>query len=90
VSCFPNFIWVIFTKVHDPTPLGRFSNHTTDFNCFHFVQEAAASSLVMKLQLMIAKLNSALEDQCAAVVQSVPRVIGKRGAAGAGGRVAEG
>jgi len=38
-------------------------------------KEAAASSLVMKLQIMIAKLNSALEDQCAAVVQSIPRVI---------------
>eukprot|EP00090_Calanus_glacialis_P007990 TRINITY_DN16360_c0_g1_i1.p1 TRINITY_DN16360_c0_g1~~TRINITY_DN16360_c0_g1_i1.p1 ORF type:complete len:756 (-),score=324.33 TRINITY_DN16360_c0_g1_i1:133-2346(-) len=42
-------------------------------------KEAAASSLVMKLQLMIAKLNSALEDQCAAVVQSVPRVIREAG-----------
>jgi len=42
-------------------------------------KETAASSLVMKLQLMIAKLNSALEDQCAAVVQSVPRVIREAG-----------
>jgi len=42
-------------------------------------KEAAASSLVMKLQLMIAKLNSALEDQCSAVVQSVPRVIREAG-----------
>jgi len=42
-------------------------------------KEAAASSLVMKLQLMIAKLNSALEDQCAAVVQSVPRVVREAG-----------
>ena len=33
----------------------------------------------MKLQLMIAKLNSALEDQCAAVVQSIPRVIRQAG-----------
>jgi len=38
-------------------------------------KEEAAASLVMKLQLMIAKLNSALEDQCNAVVQSIPRVI---------------
>ena len=36
-------------------------------------KEEAAASLVMKLQLMIAKLNSALEDQCNAVVQSIPR-----------------
>ena len=39
------------------------------------LKEEAAASLVMKLQLMIAKLNSALEDQCGAVVQSIPRVI---------------
>lgn len=38
-------------------------------------KEEAAASLVMKLQLMIAKLNSALEDQCGAVVQSIPRVL---------------
>ena len=38
-------------------------------------KEEAAASTVMKLQLMIAKLNSALEDQCNAVVQSIPRVI---------------
>ena len=38
-------------------------------------KEEAAGSLVMKLQLMIAKLNSALEDQCNAVVQSVPRSV---------------
>merc|ERR1719173_386908 len=29
----------------------------------------------MKLQLMIARLNSALEEQCSAVVQSVPRIV---------------
>jgi len=38
-------------------------------------KEAVAGSLVMKLQLMIARLNTALEEQCAAVVTSVPRVI---------------
>ncbi|XP_023342815.1 conserved oligomeric Golgi complex subunit 7 [Eurytemora carolleeae] len=38
-------------------------------------KEAAASSLVMKLQLMISKLNIALEDQCQTVVQSIPRVV---------------
>jgi len=38
-------------------------------------KEAAAGSLVMKLQLMIARLNSALEEQCSAVVQSVPRIV---------------
>ena len=42
-------------------------------------KEEVAGSLVMKLQLMIAKLNSALEDQCNAVVQSVPRVIREAG-----------
>ena len=38
-------------------------------------KEVAAGSLVMKLQLMIARLNSALEEQCAGVVQAVPRVV---------------
>jgi len=38
-------------------------------------KEAAASSLVMKLQLMISRLNTALEDQCHNVVQSIPRVV---------------
>ena len=38
-------------------------------------KEAAAGSLVMKLQLMIARINSALEEQCSAVVQSVPRIV---------------
>ena len=42
-------------------------------------KEEVAGSLVMKLQLMIAKLNTALEDQCNAVVQSVPRVIREAG-----------
>ena len=38
-------------------------------------KEAAAGSLVMKLQLMIARINTALEEQCSAVVQSVPRIV---------------
>jgi len=38
-------------------------------------KEAAASSLVLKLQLMISKLNTALEDQCQQVVQSIPRIV---------------
>jgi len=42
-------------------------------------KEEVAGSLVMKLQLMIAKLNTALEDQCNAVVQSVPRVTREAG-----------
>ena len=40
---------------------------------FILFQESAAGSLVMKLQLMISKLNTALEDQCHNVVQSIPR-----------------
>eukprot|EP00088_Acartia_fossae_P004952 TRINITY_DN12166_c0_g1_i12.p1 TRINITY_DN12166_c0_g1~~TRINITY_DN12166_c0_g1_i12.p1 ORF type:complete len:737 (-),score=171.86 TRINITY_DN12166_c0_g1_i12:311-2521(-) len=38
-------------------------------------KEAAASSLVLKLQLMISKLNGALEDQCQQVVHSIPRIV---------------
>ena len=38
-------------------------------------KEEAAASLVMKLQLMIARINTALEEQCSAVVQSVPRIV---------------
>jgi len=38
-------------------------------------KEQAASSLVLKLQLMISKLNTALEDQCQQVVQSIPRIV---------------
>ena len=38
-------------------------------------REAAAGSLVMRLQLMIARVNSALEEQCQGVVQAVPRVV---------------
>ena len=39
------------------------------------VQEAAAGSLVMKLQLMITRLNTVLEDQCGAVLAGVPRTV---------------
>ena len=42
-------------------------------------KEDVAGSLVMRLQLMIAKLNTALEDQCNAVVQSIPRVSREAG-----------
>jgi len=38
-------------------------------------REAAAGGLVMRLQLMIARVNSALEEQCQAVVQAVPRLV---------------
>jgi hypothetical protein len=34
---------------------------------------------VMKLQLMIARLNSALEEQCGAVVAAVPRIVREAG-----------
>jgi conserved oligomeric Golgi complex subunit 7 len=38
-------------------------------------KEQYASSLVMKLQLLIAKLNASLEEQSEAVCQNLPRVV---------------
>ncbi len=49
------------------------SIYLSAFLPIYLSQEAVASSLVMKLQLMISRLNSALEDQCQNLVQSVPR-----------------
>jgi len=38
-------------------------------------KEVLAGSIVMKLQLMIARLNTALEEQCSSVVTAIPRVV---------------
>ena len=38
-------------------------------------KEQYAQSLVMKLQLLIAKLNASLEDQSEHILQSMPRIV---------------